>query len=91
MQCFIYKSLKKDYLYLYIAHKDDFSKVPNELLISFGKLEFVMDLYITNDRKLAREDAGEIIQCLIDQGFFVQLPSLEDKRCLPPFLREDDN
>jgi uncharacterized protein YcgL (UPF0745 family) len=91
MQCFIYKSLKKDYLYLYIAHKDDFSKVPNELLNSFGKLEFVMDLYITKDRKLAREDAGEIIQCLIDQGFFVQLPSLEDKRCLPPFLREDDN
>ncbi len=76
---------------MYIAHKDDFSKVPNELLISFGKLEFVMDLYITNDRKLAREDAGKIIQCLIDQGFFVQLPSLEDKRCLPPFLREDDN
>jgi uncharacterized protein len=84
MLCFIYKSLKKDYLYLYIAHKDDFSKVPNELLISFGKLEFVMDLYITKDRKLAREDAGKIIQCLIDQGFFVQLPSLEDKRCLPP-------
>ena len=76
---------------MYIAHKDDFSKVPNELLNSFGKLEFVMDLYITKDRKLAREDAGEIIQCLIDQGFFVQLPSLEDKRCLPPFLREDDN
>jgi uncharacterized protein YcgL (UPF0745 family) len=50
-----------------------------------------MDLYITKDRKLAREDAGKIIQCLIDQGFFVQLPSLEDKRCLPPFLREDDN
>ena len=91
MQCFIYKSLKKDYLYLYIAHKDDFSKVPNELLNSFGKLEFVMDLYITKDRKLAREDAGKIIQCLINQGFFVQLPSLEDKRCLPPFLRENDD
>ena len=30
------------------------------------------------------KDAGKIIKCLIDKGFFVQLPSLEDKRCLPP-------
>jgi uncharacterized protein YcgL (UPF0745 family) len=74
MQCFIYKSLKKDYLYLYIDKKDDFSKVPDALVNSFGKIEFVMDLELSPERKLAREDAGKIIESLMEQGFFVQLP-----------------
>jgi uncharacterized protein YcgL (UPF0745 family) len=74
MQCFIYKSLKKDYLYLYIVNKDDFSKVPEALLNSFGKMEFVMDIELSPERKLAREDAGKIIDNLKYPGFFVQLP-----------------
>jgi uncharacterized protein len=74
MQCFIYKSLKKDYLYLYITQQDDFSKVPDALLEHFGKMEFVMDMELSPERKLAREDAGKVIDSLKDQGFFVQLP-----------------
>jgi len=74
MQCFIYKSLKKDYLYLYIVNKDDFSKVPGALLNNFGKMEFVMDMELSPERKLAREDAGKVIENLKEQGFFVQLP-----------------
>ena len=74
MQCFIYKSLKKDYLYLYIINKDDFSKVPDALLSNFGKMEFVMDIELSQERKLAKEDAGKIIDSLKEQGFFVQLP-----------------
>ncbi len=74
MQCFIYKSLKKDYLYLYIVNKDDFSKVPEALLNSFGKMEFVMAIELSQERKLAREDAGKIMDSLKSQGFFVQLP-----------------
>ena len=74
MQCFIYKSRKKDYLYLYIDKKDDFSKVPDALVNSFEKIEFVMDLELSPECKLAREDAGKIIESLMEQGFFVQLP-----------------
>ena len=74
MQCFIYKSLKKDYLYLYVAEKDDFSKVPEALFDRLGKMEFVMDLELSPERKLAREDAGKVIESLKEQGFFVQLP-----------------
>ena len=74
MQCFIYKSLKKDYLYLYIPDKDDFSTVPDVLLNHFGKMEFVMDLELSSECKLAREDAGKVIESLKNQGFFVQLP-----------------
>jgi uncharacterized protein YcgL (UPF0745 family) len=74
MHCFIYKSLKKEDLYLYIDKKDDFSKVPEMLFNSFGKMAFVMDLELTPERKLAREDAGKVIASLKEKGFFVQMP-----------------
>jgi hypothetical protein len=74
MHCFIYKSLKKDQLYLYLNQKDDFSNVPETLLANFGKLEFVMELELTPERKLAKEDANKIMDSLAAKGFFVQLP-----------------
>jgi hypothetical protein len=76
MLCFIYKSLKKEHLYLYVDTKDDFSKVPEALFSSFGKMEFVMDLELTPERKLAQEDAVKVIDSLMTKGFFVQLPPI---------------
>jgi len=80
MQCFIYKSLKKDFLYLYVAKKDDFSKVPDALIRHFGKMKFVIDLELSPERKLAREDTGKVIESLKKQGFFVQLPPQKETR-----------
>jgi len=77
MQCFIYKSLRKEALYLYIEKKDDFSRVPEALFSSFGKVEFVMALELTPERKLAREDAGKVIDSLKEKGFFVQMPPVK--------------
>ena len=74
MQCFIYKSLKKDELYLYLQTKDDFSSIPEPLLKSFGRIEFVMALEITPERKLAREDGAIVKASLQEKGFFVQMP-----------------
>ncbi|MDD2800192.1 MAG: YcgL domain-containing protein [Methylobacter sp.] len=74
MFCYIYKSLKKEQLYLYIDSKDDFSKVPEALFNSFGKLEFVMELELHPERKLAKEDVLKVISSLDEKGFFVQLP-----------------
>jgi uncharacterized protein YcgL (UPF0745 family) len=33
-----------------------------------------MDLELTPERKLAREDAGKVIASLKEKGFFVQMP-----------------
>ena len=74
MLCYIYKSLKKELLYLYIENKDDFSKVPEALFNSLGRLEFVMELELSPERKLAKEDIVKVISSLNDKGFFVQLP-----------------
>lgn len=74
MLCFIYKSPKKDQLYLYVDKKDDFSAVPEALISRIGEPEFVMQLELTADRKLAHEDAKQVIMQLQNQGYFVQMP-----------------
>ncbi len=74
MLCFIYKSLKKQELYLYLPNKDDFSAIPEPLLTSFGHIEFVMELEITPERKLARENTHNVLSSLQEKGFFVQMP-----------------
>jgi uncharacterized protein len=74
MQCFIYKSLKREELYLYLANLDDFSCVPDALLQSFGRLAFVMELQLTPERKLARENAVKVMNSIQSKGFFIQLP-----------------
>lgn len=74
MQCYVYKSLKKHLFYLYITQENDFSAVPEELLHSFGTLEFVLELELTPERKLAKEDSKKVLESLATKGFFVQLP-----------------
>lgn len=74
MQCYIYKSLKKAELYLYLEKKDDFSALPQALFDSFGQMAFVMELELTPQRKLARENVEKVIAGLENRGFFVQMP-----------------
>lgn len=74
MQCFIYKSSKKEELYLYIDKKDDFSDLPEALLQSFGRLVFVMELELTSERKLARVETQKVMASLQEKGFFIQMP-----------------
>jgi hypothetical protein len=80
MKTFIYKSTKKDELYLYISKKDDFSDVPQELYDTMGKEPvFVMELELSADRPLAREDVNTVMKNLETQGFHVQMPPRPEK------------
>ena len=74
MQCFIYKSNKKDELYVYLNKQDDFSSIPEAILKSIGQPEYVMQLEITSERKLAREKATDILKGIEENGFFIQMP-----------------
>ena len=75
--CAIYKSAKKLDTYLYMATKDDFSRVPEALLDILGKLIYVFDLELTSERKLAREDVNEVMRNLHEQGWHLQMPQKE--------------
>lgn len=72
--CYIYKSSKKAELFLFIPEKDQFDDLPAELMTHFGDPEFVMELPLTLERKLARADAKEVLANMADQGFYLQVP-----------------
>ena len=75
MNCFIYRCSRKEDLYIYLAEKDDFSRVPAEVMRGLGITEFAMELELTPEKKLAKEDASTVLRNLEDKGFHLQLPS----------------
>lgn len=44
MLCVIYRSSKRDQTYLYVEKKDDFSRVPEDLMKSFGTPQLALSL-----------------------------------------------
>lgn len=72
--CWVYKSSRKDEMYLYSNQKDDFTEVPEPLLKQFGTPQFVMELELNAQKKLARVDINQVIDSLNTQGFFLQMP-----------------
>ena len=73
MFCHIYRSNRKVDTYLYLADKDDFSILPESLLGLFGDPEFSFSFELAQDKKLAREDATEVLANLRSQGYHLQL------------------
>ncbi|MEW8657479.1 MAG: YcgL domain-containing protein [Candidatus Thiodiazotropha endolucinida] len=78
LPCWIYRSPRKDEMYLYITREDDFSCVPEALLQRFGKPMRVMEITLTKQRTLAREDIRLVMANLISQGFHLQMPPKMD-------------
>ena len=77
MQCFIYRCSNRPDLYVYLAEEDVFDNVPKELFNTLGIIEFSMELELTPETKLAREDAQKVIDNLNEHGFHIQLPANE--------------
>ena len=77
MQCFIYRCNLKPDMYIYLAEEDEFDCVPREIFDTLGIVEFSMELELTPDKKLAREDITTVISNLKEYGFHIQLPGDE--------------
>ena len=74
MFCVIYRSPQRDQTYLYVEKKDDFSRVPAELLRGFGKPQLAMVLPLERTKKLANSDIEKVKLALREQGYYLQLP-----------------
>ncbi len=74
MQCAIYKSERKADTYLYIEQADNFDRVPTTLLDKLGSLKPVLHLELSAQRKLIGADVIVVMQQLIAQGYYLQLP-----------------
>jgi len=83
MFCSIYKSSKKDEMYLYVerleAHENSEAPnplecLPDALRNAFGRASFVMDLELDESRKLARVNVLHVLDSIATKGFFIQMP-----------------
>ena len=75
----VYKGSRRAETYLYVSDENNFEQVPKDLLDAMGTLEFVMEIEIDAQRKLARVDAGEVIKNVLDAGYFLQLAPTDPK------------
>jgi uncharacterized protein YcgL (UPF0745 family) len=79
VMCSIYRSKRKQGMYLYVPRKTDLTELPESLMQLFGKAELAMDLVLTEQRTLAREDIHKVLANLESQGYHLQMPPREDE------------
>ena len=84
MQAYVYKSRRKSDTYVYLRERDGFGLIPDPLRTSLGALDFVLELTLGPDRKLAREDPTVVRANLAARGFHLQFPpQLDDALQVP--------
>ncbi|MEQ8263432.1 YcgL domain-containing protein [Pseudohaliea sp.] len=72
--CAVYRSPRKEGMYLFVDRDRPLEELPAELLAGFGKPELALSLVLTPERRLARADAATVLAALDEKGFYLQLP-----------------
>jgi len=70
----IYKSSKKEGLYLYVKKEKGVTDIPEALLTLFGKPVLVTHMLIDHKKKLAKVDAAVLLEQINKHGFYLQMP-----------------
>ena len=74
MRVYIYRSSKKEGLYVYLREHQHLADLPEPVSRQLGTAEFAMEMELTADRKLGQEDASLVIANLESAGFHLQMP-----------------
>lgn len=74
LPCWVYRSPRHPETYLYLSEEDAFDQVPAGLRDHFGEPVLVIELELSPDRRLAREDVVMVMSNLRTQGYHLQLP-----------------
>lgn len=65
-------------MYLYVDKREGAGQVPQSLLELFGRPQHVATLLITPEKKLARADAGKVLNDIRRCGYYLQMPPAAD-------------
>lgn len=76
MHAYVYKSQRKADTYAYLATRDDFECLPPAVRTQLGALQFVLEVALTPERRLAQADAALVRANLAERGFHLQAPPL---------------
>jgi len=74
LPCWVYRSPRKQEMYLFTAEEDQFDSVPAALLEHFGEPVLVIQLELNPGRQLAREDVNLVMTNLRVKGYHLQMP-----------------
>lgn len=77
VMCSVFRSDKKEGMYLYLPKNASRDELPEALMTTFGELGHVMDLLLTSERKLARANVQDVMTALSEPGYYLQMPPLE--------------
>jgi len=80
--CSIYKSPRKDEMYLYVDKRTALTQVPEPLLEMFGTPVHVMDMPLKAERRLARVEAAKVLEEIDEKGYFLQMPPPKEEYLL---------
>ncbi|PJK07488.1 hypothetical protein CO614_05370 [Lysobacteraceae bacterium NML120232] len=70
----VYKSLKRADTYVYLPRRDDFSALPDAVQARLAPWQWVLEVALTPERKLARENPRQVLENLAERGFHLQFP-----------------
>jgi len=70
----IYRSGKREGMYLYVEKGKDLTELPEALLKQFGRAELAMTLVLSATKKLANADVETVMAQLQSQGYYLQMP-----------------
>ena len=70
----VYKSPRREEMYLYVDKTRDLAELPDDLMAQFGEPEAVMLLPLSPERKLARVDTATVLAAIEEKGYFLQMP-----------------
>lgn len=76
--CEVLRSTKKEGAYLYLDKLRGLKDVPEVLMEIFGKPEPALTFIFEPGRPLANVDSDTVRQALLDQGYYLQMPKLEE-------------
>lgn len=80
IECEVYKSARKENYYVFVVAGDGLSRVPDALIRQLGELQVAVTFTLTAERSLAKEDPAIVLRNLLEQGYHLQLPPVDDKR-----------
>ena len=72
--CQVFRSSRKQEMYLYVDKSRGLQDIPDALMAQFGEPTPVMVLLLTREKKLARANVAAVLDDIKEQGFYLQMP-----------------
>jgi uncharacterized protein YcgL (UPF0745 family) len=80
--CEVFKSARKEGMYLYVDKRSGLEAVPEGLVERFGKPVPAMTLVLSVDKRLGRARAADVMAAIREKGFYLQMPPAREEYLL---------